>query len=540
MPQALVVVSADGQYGVSSDQGATWVVATMPSAVVNAPTCIAYGNGVWVALSSVTQSSIAAVNISGEWVAVTLPVAASWRSVVFFSGQFYAFANSTAQYLRSSDGVNWSALTAPSAINRVVSSGAALCGYAYSFGSPTTVIRSVDGVTWTSNTPALGNVADIFWNGSLFVLVGGNDQSASSADGLSWSIATVDAAGASWHRGGGDAARSLMVEQNTSAIVASPSGALAWTASNLNASLVPEFEPPTWNRVSAIGGRILLSADHGIVYADDGLSWQLAQASTGGNLPSGGWAEIASGELTVPVPLLNSPLNINDTLQGTALINAASLDALNLSTVLTLELRVAADYFDSLMLSDLLTSHQALTADLLSTLSLSDNLGIVLVVDGGRVVLGQPIQYGVNAASGAVSRYQGFGFDAYARCGQTLYGVREDGVYQIRPGSDNGAPINVQIDFGKTDFGAAQTKLIEAVYLGVATDGEVYVRLRAGDADHTYRAIQHDEMMRAKPGKGAGGRQWSISLEVTDASNLTLDMIEFRLGASARRLRARN
>jgi hypothetical protein len=520
MAQALVVVSADRQYGVSRDQGATWTLDTLPAGVTAGPSFLAYGNGVWVALSN-SHGDVAAVNIGGDWQAVTLPIASTWTSVLFFNGQFYAFSDSTTTYLASANGLTWNQHTGPTGVSRAVSSGAVLCAFVYSYGAPTRINRSADGVNWAAYYPALGNVNDLFWNGSLFVAVGANDETASSADGMTWDVASVPGLGSAWLRGGGDAARSLLVEQNTGNLVTSPSAALSWSASTLDAGLLPDGSPPTWKRVAAHAGRLFLSADHAILYSDDGVTWLAAQAA-GSPLPQSLWSEIASGELAEGVQWFNSPLNITDSLTGTVSVTASTQDNLSLSSTLTLSLLLSQDVFDSLLLSDLLRASQSLSADLISVLSLSTE-AVAISADGH-----------------ALTRYQGFGFDGYARCGQSLYGVKANGLYRIRGGDDDGVPIDVQIDLGDSDFGSAQGKRLEAVYLGLSTDGEAYVRLRAGDREHTYRAIQKGEMARAVPGKGLDGRRWTIALEITDATALTLDAVEVRLGASARRLRGRN
>lgn len=147
----------------------------------------------------------------------------------------------------------------------------------------------------------------------------------------------------------------------------------------------------------------------------------------------------------------------------------------------------------------------------------------------------EPPQYAVNALSGALSRYQGFGFDSFASCGQALYGARANGVYLIGADDDNGVPISARADLGLHRFDIARTKVLSAVWIGAETDGEASVRLRTGGQDYTYRALGKGEMLRAVPGKGLKGRGWRIELEVNDATQARVDMVELSAGISDRR-----
>lgn len=145
-------------------------------------------------------------------------------------------------------------------------------------------------------------------------------------------------------------------------------------------------------------------------------------------------------------------------------------------------------------------------------------------------------QYAVNVLTGALTTYSGFGFTSFATAGNTAYGTRSDGVYLIRSGDDNGSPITATLDFGSADYGAANSKTVESLYLGIATDGQIFAKLCADDgAEHAYRVIQHGANMRAVTAKGVKGRRWNLSLEVVDATFLELDSIEQFVAVSTRR-----
>lgn len=192
--------------------------------------------------------------------------------------------------------------------------------------------------------------------------------------------------------------------------------------------------------------------------------------------------------------------------------------------------------YDALALADALTVEQAIEVLLESSLLLGNDLSGSLRLElPGGITAGEPLQYAVNVLTGAITTYSGFGFSSFARCGQELYGCKGTGVYRVRRGDDDGALIQGHIDFGTTDFGSTGIKSVETVYLGVATDGQIVARLVADDGDERqYRVVQRGPIMRAVTAKGVGGRMWNVALEIIDASEFELDVLEVQLGISRR------
>jgi hypothetical protein len=112
-------------------------------------------------------------------------------------------------------------------------------------------------------------------------------------------------------------------------------------------------------------------------------------------------------------------------------------------------------------------------------------------------------------------------------------------VYRARAGDDDGTRLNAYVDFGTTDFGASTVKSVEAVYMGVATDGELYARMETGTHSRLYRVVPRGDMMRAKPAAGVHARLWNVSLEIVDATEFELDLVEIKVGVSSRRWTSR-
>jgi hypothetical protein len=79
-------------------------------------------------------------------------------------------------------------------------------------------------------------------------------------------------------------------------------------------------------------------------------------------------------------------------------------------------------------------------------------------------------------------------------------------------------------------------KRLDTAYLGVRTDGQVFVRVVADDGrERIYRAAGQANVRRSNLGKGVAGRYWNLKLELVDASFCEVDSIELSVGATIRR-----
>lgn len=206
---------------------------------------------------------------------------------------------------------------------------------------------------------------------------------------------------------------------------------------------------------------------------------------------------------------------------------ASIYETLELGLELSLATLVSGTVFEGLILDPSITA-----ADFLSALIESGiNLSSATQMPDPSVA-----QYAFNALSGAATRYSDFGFTQFTRVGGATYAVKPDGLYRLRPGDDDGQKRSALVDFGAMAFGAQQRKNIETMYLGMTTDGTVYAKLKADGGDEKiYHVIQREPTMRVRTGKGLTAREWSLKLEVVDATRVDLDTVDFVVGASVRR-----
>lgn len=236
-----------------------------------------------------------------------------------------------------------------------------------------------------------------------------------------------------------------------------------------------------------------------------------------------------------------SGLTLADPLSGMARMFDVATSTVQLSDAYVATIRMSDSVFDALILSGAISSTQSMSDTIMAALALGTDLSQFMAVDlsPAEVAARAPTQYAVNVLTGALTTYDGFDFTGFATTGQTTFGARADGVYRIRPGDDAGAGRIVAVDFGTLAMDTTTVKTIEAVFLGVDTDGDVFVRLVAGLDDTLYRVVERESVSRALCKRGVGGRQWNVSLEVANATYLNLDMIELSVASMARRWSSR-
>jgi len=206
---------------------------------------------------------------------------------------------------------------------------------------------------------------------------------------------------------------------------------------------------------------------------------------------------------------------------------ASITEGIELDPTLSLTILVDGSYYDGLLLDPTLSPEMFLEAMIESGITLSS---------ATQAPVDLLSQYAFDLDTGAATRYDGFEFGGFTFTGDATYAFKKDGIYKLRAGDDDGQPRNFMLDLGTTDFGTTAKKHIETAFIGLSTDGTVYLKLNADQrGERIYRVIQRDPLMRARVGRGITARQWHAKLEVVDGRSAELDGVEFHVAASARR-----
>lgn len=218
-------------------------------------------------------------------------------------------------------------------------------------------------------------------------------------------------------------------------------------------------------------------------------------------------------------------------IQADGLLYAVINSELGVGSTITFALLLDVAVYDSLLLQDNMSFAATLEVALRSGLRISDQAS-----RGGwpdKNAHYAAVQYATNVLTGAVTRFEGFNFSGFTSVGQHTYGVAPDGLYAIEPNQD---PIDAIVEFATIGSESLAIKALQYVYVGLATDGEVYVAARGDDGkERMYRAHRNDETYRSTTGKGLRARQWTVRLELVNATRATLEGVEWIAPSTARR-----
>ncbi|WP_447593521.1 hypothetical protein [Aquipseudomonas campi] len=246
------------------------------------------------------------------------------------------------------------------------------------------------------------------------------------------------------------------------------------------------------------------------------------------------------GEPNNAVGFIRSPLAIGSIFRPAEIAVAGYRSGLRIGSAFDLTVLAEDGIVSTLLIGSRFFSQYGIEAGYRSGLLLGGRFRGAEQDEGilGRLA-DQPLQLAVNVATGAPTLYLDCAFSGYARAGDDLYACREDGVYLIGAGDDEGLALQGLVDFGASDFGVSNIKRLDAAYFGLKTDGYTRMQLETDGGAYQYPVALRGPMARSEPGKGLAGRLWNITLEFEDASYFELDSMEVQVGASQRRLRGR-
>lgn len=149
----------------------------------------------------------------------------------------------------------------------------------------------------------------------------------------------------------------------------------------------------------------------------------------------------------------------------------------------------------------------------------------------------------MNTETTAVSWYDNYGFESIAQVDGRVFGVGEDGVYELTGDDDNNIPIKTLVRTGFLDFDLAEVKRLDNLYFGYTSPGQISVKtevLDSGNSPATFllepRIANAPRNSRITPGKGLWGRYWRLTLENVDGADFEVHDASVDLAVSPRRI----
>lgn len=143
----------------------------------------------------------------------------------------------------------------------------------------------------------------------------------------------------------------------------------------------------------------------------------------------------------------------------------------------------------------------------------------------------------VNIETGASSQYDGYGFNSYASTGTEYLGAAEDGIYRLEGADDAGVAIDSLAQLPRRNWGAPQKKRIPNVWIGVASDQSLTLRVETDDATNYYSTRSSSTTMKDQRfdlGRGLEATYWTFTL--TSPDSFELESITFEPVVLQRRI----
>ena len=202
----------------------------------------------------------------------------------------------------------------------------------------------------------------------------------------------------------------------------------------------------------------------------------------------------------------------------------------------------AVEFLSQLVQSDTMTVLGTFSLEMLSTMTAEsrrsesvigiDGVGSLDLDDSGAVWV-------VNTETSASSQYEKYGFNSFFVRGGVSYGVANDGIYKLTGDDDVGLDIESFINFGRSNFGTSFMKKTPYVYVGIGSNGTMYLKVDVDGSENIYEMRSSSESIknhRVDPGKGLEGNYWNFILMNKEGANFVIDTVQFKPLISSRRI----
>lgn len=218
----------------------------------------------------------------------TASVDVSGGGVAYDNGVWVATSYGGTTVIRSTDGVTWTSTT----IATTVDTAAAAGNGTYVIAGNNVIYSSTDGTTWTTRT----SPANKIWRGSKYAngyfVLGATDGAtiAYSTDGVTWTSSTLTSA-SSGHGVEFDGTNWWATRNASGVTFYSSTDLVTWTSSSVTVNSYNQYGCVYWPSGTNKYFALPSSAASPIYYSTDGVTWSSTTA------PSGleGWAGVAVG-----------------------------------------------------------------------------------------------------------------------------------------------------------------------------------------------------------------------------------------------------
>jgi hypothetical protein len=150
-------------------------------------------------------------------------------------------------------------------------------------------------------------------------------------------------------------------------------------------------------------------------------------------------------------------------------------------------------------------------------------LSAVYLSPGGGV-----ITWTMNTRTGAVTEYDNYAFNSFARIGDKYIGASESGLYELLGDDDAGADIVATIRSGFAQWSGTHMGSFKGMYLATRGEGDFILKVITADNKEYHYAVaaQDSRTTKITTGKGLRARYFAFEL-ISTGQDFNLDTIEF-------------
>lgn len=136
--------------------------------------------------------------------------------------------------------------------------------------------------------------------------------------------------------------------------------------------------------------------------------------------------------------------------------------------------------------------------------------------------------WAMNTRTGAVTEYDDYVFNSFARMGNRYLGASDAGLFELQGDDDDGADIIARIKSGYMQFGGTLLSRLKGAYIATRKDGDFILRVITAEGDRYDYAASPRNMRSTKVHMGKGLRERYFAFELISAGqDFDLDTLEF-------------
>jgi len=212
-------------------------------------------------------------------------------------------------------------------------------------------------------------------------------------------------------------------------------------------------------------------------------------------------------------------LTVSETLAGAAYKTGQVAEGATIADTPTPLLLLRVSAADTIELDDVDAVRMLFSGELADGIQLS----AAYLAPGGNVTT-----WVMNTRTAAISEYQNFAFNSFARMGNKYLGASDDGLYELTGDDDAGTDIIATIRSGFAQWAGTHLGSFKAAYLAVRGEGDFVLRILSATGQAYNYAVTAESMRTVKVnmGKGLRARYFAFEL-VSTGQDFDLDTLEF-------------